>query len=218
MVMMLWDHGSLFGSEARCVAESEAWAVYGLGWGASSRGPNVTEFTKHWPYTQASCSTWVSSFGKHKGNFWQLGFCDSGTQGLSQAFPESKAWHVRGCHFETVETPKGDWAGRGPIQVAATAAAKSLQLCRTLLDPIDGSPPGSPIPGILQARTLEWVAISFSNPIQVTWMQMWADLWGKWKKKRKWKSLSHVWFFAISWTAHQASLSMKFSRKEYWNG
>ena len=46
---------------------------------------------------------------------------------------------------------------------AAAAAAKSLQLCPTLRDPIDGSPPGSPVPGILQARTLEWVAISFSN-------------------------------------------------------
>ena len=46
---------------------------------------------------------------------------------------------------------------------AAAAAAKSLQPCPTLCDPIDGSPPGSPIPGILQARTLEWVAISFSN-------------------------------------------------------
>ena len=44
-----------------------------------------------------------------------------------------------------------------------TAAAKSLQLCQTLCDPIDGSPPGSPVPGILQARILEWVAISFSN-------------------------------------------------------
>ena len=46
---------------------------------------------------------------------------------------------------------------------AAAAAAKSLQPCPTLCDPIDGSPPGSPVPGILQARTLEWVAISFSN-------------------------------------------------------
>ena len=45
----------------------------------------------------------------------------------------------------------------------STATAKSLQSCPTLCDPIDGSPPGSPIPGILQARTLEWVAISFSN-------------------------------------------------------
>ena len=46
---------------------------------------------------------------------------------------------------------------------AAAAAAKSLQSCPTLCDPIDGSPPGSPVPGTLQARTLEWVAISFSN-------------------------------------------------------
>ena len=49
------------------------------------------------------------------------------------------------------------------IKLAAAAAAKSFQLCPTLCDPIDGSPPGSPVPGILQARTLEWVAISFSN-------------------------------------------------------
>ena len=49
------------------------------------------------------------------------------------------------------------------LNSAAAAAAKSLQLCPTLCDPIDGSPPGSPIPGILQARTLEWVAISSSN-------------------------------------------------------
>ena len=47
--------------------------------------------------------------------------------------------------------------------LAAAATAKSFQLCPTLCDPIDGSPPGSPVPGILQARTLEWVAISFSN-------------------------------------------------------
>ena len=50
-----------------------------------------------------------------------------------------------------------------PTSVAAVAAAKSLQSCPTLCDPIDGSPPGFPIPGILQARTLEWVAIFFSN-------------------------------------------------------
>ena len=49
------------------------------------------------------------------------------------------------------------------FHLSAAAAAKSLQPCLTLCDPIDGSPPGSPVPGILQARTLEWVAISFSN-------------------------------------------------------
>ena len=72
------------------------------------------------------------------------------------------------------------------------ATAKSLQSCPTLCDPIDGSPPGFPVPGILQARTLEWVAISFSNA---------------WKGKVKVKSLSHVWLFATPWTAaHQAPL------------
>ena len=85
-----------------------------------------------------------------------------------------------------------------------TAAAKSLQLCLTLCDPIDGSPPGSPVPGILQARTLEWVAISFSKA---------------WKWKVKVKSFSHVPLFAIPWTAaYQASPSMGFSRQEYWSG
>ena len=87
---------------------------------------------------------------------------------------------------------------------AAAAAAKSLQSCPTLCDPIDGSPPGSPIPGILQARTLEWVAISFSN---------------EWKWKVKLKSLSHVRLLATPWTAaYEAPQSMGFSRQEYWSG
>ena len=86
----------------------------------------------------------------------------------------------------------------------AAAAAKSLQSCPTLCDPIDGSPPGSPVPGILQARTLEWVAISFS---------------GAWKWKVKVKSLSCVRLFATPWTAaYQAPPSMGFSRQEYWSG
>ena len=54
-------------------------------------------------------------------------------------------------------------AGAAVAAAAAAAAAKSLLLCPTLCDPIDSSPPGSPVPGILQARTLEWVAMSFSN-------------------------------------------------------
>ena len=86
----------------------------------------------------------------------------------------------------------------------AAAAAKSLQSCPTLCDPIDGSPPGSPVPGILQARTLQWVAISFSNA---------------WKWKVKVKSLSRVWLLATPWTAaYQAPLSMGFSRQGYWSG
>ena len=84
------------------------------------------------------------------------------------------------------------------------AAAKSHQSCPTLCNPIDGSPPGSPVPGTGEARILEWVAISFSN----TW---------KWKVKVK--SLSRVRLFTTPWTAaHQAPPSMGFSRQEYWSG
>ena len=80
----------------------------------------------------------------------------------------------------------------------AAAAAKLLQSCPTLCDPIDGSPPGSAVPGILQARTLEWVAIAFSNI---------------WKWKVKVKSLSHVQLLVTPWTAaYQAPLSMGFSQ------
>ena len=87
---------------------------------------------------------------------------------------------------------------------SAATAAKSLQSCPALCDSIDRSPPGSPVPGILQARTLEWVAISFSNA---------------WKWKVKGKSLSHVWHLATPWTtAHQVPPSMGFSRQEYWSG
>ena len=90
------------------------------------------------------------------------------------------------------------------ISMIAIAIAKSLQSCLTLCDPIDGSPPGFPIPGILQARTLEWVAISFSNA---------------WKWKVKVKLLSHVRPSATPWTAaFQAPPSMGFSRQEYWSG
>ena len=89
-------------------------------------------------------------------------------------------------------------------EVAAAAAAKSLQSCPTLCDPIDGSPPGSAVPAILQTRTLEWVAIYFSNAL-------------KWKVKVK--SLSCARLLATPWTAaHQAPPSMGFSRQEYWSG
>ena len=80
------------------------------------------------------------------------------------------------------------------------AAAKSLQSCSTLCNPIDGSY----VPGILQARTLEWVAISFSNA---------------WKWEVKVKSLSRVWLLLTPWTAaYQAPPPMEFSRQEYWSG
>jgi len=94
------------------------------------------------------------------------------------------------------------WKAKHKPRVAA--AAKSLQSCTTLCDPIDGSPLGSPVSGILQARILEWVAISFSNA---------------WKWKVKVKSLSRVQLLATPWTAaYQTPPSMGFSRQEYWSG
>ena len=90
------------------------------------------------------------------------------------------------------------------LHLFVAAAAKSLQSWPTLCDPMDSSPPGSPVPGILQARTLEWVAISFSNA---------------WKWKVKVKSLSRAWVLATRWTtAHQAPPSMGFSRQTHWSG
>ena len=98
-------------------------------------------------------------------------------------------------------TRRGRWEGSWHV---AAAAAKLLQSCPTMHNPIDVSPPGSPVPGILQARALEWVAISFSNA---------------WKWKVKVKSLSRVWLLATSWTAaYQAPPSMGFSGQEYWSG
>ena len=88
--------------------------------------------------------------------------------------------------------------------ITAAAAAKSLHSCPTLCNPIDSNSPGSPVPGTLQARILEWVAISFSNA---------------WKWKVKVKSLSRVRLLVTSWTAaYQAPPSMGFSRQEYWSG
>ena len=100
--------------------------------------------------------------------------------------------------FTTIETRLVCW------EAAIAAAAKSLQSYLTLCNPSDGSPPGSAVPGVLQARILESVAISFSNA---------------WKWKVKVKSLSRVQLCATPWTAaHQAPLPMGFSRQEYWSG
>ena len=99
---------------------------------------------------------------------------------------------VTGEKIKHADTKAGKWEA---------AAAKSLQSCSTLCDPIDGSPPGSPVPGILQARTLEWVATSFSSA---------------WKWKVKVKSLSRVRLLVTPWTAaYQAPPSMGFSKQEY---
>ena len=88
----------------------------------------------------------------------------------------------------------------GPLEGTAAAAAKSLQSCPTLCDPTDGSPPGSSIPGILQARILERVAISLSNACMLS-------------------RFSRVQLCAAPWTAaHQAPPSTGFSKQEYWSG
>jgi len=111
-----------------------------------------------------------------------------------------KVYHLaRRPYWNYCQSLPSDWH-----RCLLAAAARSLQLCPTLCDPIDGSPQGSPVPGILQARTLEWVAISFSNA---------------WKWKVKGKTLSRVWLVATPWTtAYQAPPSMGFSRQEYWSG
>ena len=108
-------------------------------------------------------------------------------------------------HFFHRVWGKIKWKTREALKKrCASAAAKSLQSCPTLCDPIDSSPPGSPIPGILQARTPEWVAISLSNA---------------WKWKVEVKSLSRIRLLATPWTAaYQAPLSMGFYRQEYWSG
>ena len=139
---------------------------------------------------------------------WQSKARNRTSAGLLQS--QSHLFYV----YNMVIWLKAGWPSQGPTSphlnrtkvqiVTAAAAAKTLQSCPTLCDPIDGSPPGSPVPGILQARTLEWVAISFSNA---------------WKWKVKVKSLSCVRLLATAWTAdYPAPPSMGFSKQEYWSG
>ena len=110
------------------------------------------------------------------------------------------SWHRDRTHVPCI----GRWVLHHLSRLINSLPAKSFQSCPTLCNPIDGSPPGSPVPGILQARTLQWVAISFSNA---------------WNRKVKVKSLSLVQLLATPWTAaHQAPLSMVFSRQEFWSG
>ena len=98
----------------------------------------------------------------------------------------------------------GLWHCIGGSDQNHSQESEVIQSCPTLCHPTDGSPRGSPIPGVLQARILDWVAISFSNA---------------WKWKVKVKSLSCVRLLATWWTtAYQSPPSMEFSRHEYWSG
>ena len=132
-------------------------------------------------------------------------------QDVTTSSKGEQPWHSRKCEGQrpgSVQREPCPWfpwdLGQAISSSWRSAVAKSLQSCPTLCDPIDRSPPGSPVPGILQARTLEWVAISFSNA---------------WKWKVKVKSLSRVWLIATPWTAaHQAPPPMGISRQEYWSG
>ena len=161
-----------------------------------SRFSRVRLFVILW--TIASQAPW--SMGLSRQEYWSEFPCpppgDLPNPGTEPTSPVSLPLQVDSSHTESLGSPLP--------HSAAVAAAKSLQSCPTLCDPTDGSLPGSPVPGILQARTPGWFANSFPNA---------------WKWKVKVKSLSRVWLFATPWTAaHQAPLSMGFSRQEYWSG
>ena len=191
----LWSVFSL--SQVQC---------YIIAHGCFHQTPMIRLFPRsdHWVSSNTDKALWLGLFqGDVKWKVWKC-------QSLSFVQLFATPWTVASVHgvlqvriLERVAIPfLGDLPDPG-IE-PRSPAAKSLQSCPTLCDPIDGSLPGSAIPGILQARTLEWVAISFSNA---------------WKWKVKVKSLSHVWLLATPWTAaYQAPPSMGFSRQEYWSG
>ena len=190
------------------------WWQLGRVWGP---GP---ERVTNWdlpPLRQDLCSGGPRWDPRHKGPFtpWLQPACSTETDTNYNSPPQPLVGHPSGPLLPTkwatvnqqpVNSPILPLvsAAESPFLFPAAAAAKSLQSCPTLCNPIDGSPPGSPVYGILQARILEWVAISSSNA---------------WKWKAKVKSLSRVRLLATPWTAaYQAPPSVGFSRQEYWSG
>ena len=162
---------------------------------------------------QSFGSVWVYQY-KHSFYVWQNSPVKPFPSGLEFLFAVSffffsRFYNILHPVIELFKLSVSSWLNFGRLYVSrnfsiSSVAAKSLQSCPTLCNPIDGSPPGSPVPGILQVRTLEWVAISFSNA-------------GKWKVKVK--SLSRVRLLETPWTAaYQAPPSMGFSRQKYWSG
>ena len=150
------------------------------------------------PHAAEQLILWATTTESMHCNYWSL-------SASSPCSATREPTATRSPHTATKHSPCSPQPEKAHVQQQRpAAAAKSLQSCPTLCNPIDGSPPGSPVPGILQARILEWVAIPFSSA---------------WKWKVKGKSLSRVRLLATPWTAaYQAPPSMGFSRQECWSG
>ena len=117
------------------------------------------------PFLKYNCKQWPGlAFSQ---TWFQFDSISSVTPGKAFTIPKPKFLFMRTRRIiflmALLRSPNAVHSASNTISAAAASAAKSLQLCPTLCNPIDDSPPGSPVPGILQARTLEWVAISFSN-------------------------------------------------------
>ena len=162
-------------------------------------GSRTEQAVKEGNQTQAEGRT-ADSSQRHV--IWKAG--SSIPRSTTSSPPQHPHSHGSALSQKQINTCKSKAMVMPPTSLAAAAAAKLLQSCPTLCDPIDGSPAGSPVPGILQARTLEWVAISFSTA---------------WKWKVKVKLLSLVRLLVTPWAAaRQAPPSVGFSRQEYWSG
>ena len=155
-----------------------------------------------WGHKELDMTEWLTHFQSLSLQLFETPWTIAHQAPLSMGFSREEYWS------ELPRPPPRDLPDLGTELASHTspalAAAKSLQSCPTLCDPIDRSPPGSSVPGILQASTLEWVAISFSSA---------------WKWEVKVKLLSRVRLLVAPWTvAYQAPPSMGYSRQEYWSG